>query len=362
MEISVIIPTHNQQERLRLVLCGLRRQRAVEVKFEVIVVDDGCTDGTALMLADVAQQMPLKIVRLQPNQGRCRARNDGVQHAVGRLVAFLDGDALPHPDWLSSHWRAYQRYGPDCLLCGSEYSLADLEYFQDPQTGTLMEGLTPSVVRTYLRQRRAELIVTEAQIETDFAGVEARACEGGYPFPELQQVQQQTRELCHSCPASPLTWIGFYPHNGMVRRDVFEQVGGFDAEIPFCEGWDLAYRLQQAGLRPCFVDAARTYHLYHYHDFSDPAKSQAETRKRRQALDAMAQRYADPRLVLVHFWLGALWPDPLLPEETLLPDLLHLDQAYRELDEAAVEERQRLLQRHPLWGLGVLNGKENAHA
>ena len=98
MDISVVIATHNQQERLRLVLAGLRGQTAPAVRFEVVVVDDGCSDGTAEMLDEVSRQMDLKVVRLWP--GRCRARNRGVEAAAGELVAFLDGDALPHPQWL----------------------------------------------------------------------------------------------------------------------------------------------------------------------------------------------------------------------------------------------------------------------
>jgi len=47
MHITVIIPTHNQRERLRLVLCGLACQTTPQHDFEVLVVDDGCTDGTA---------------------------------------------------------------------------------------------------------------------------------------------------------------------------------------------------------------------------------------------------------------------------------------------------------------------------
>jgi hypothetical protein len=109
------------------------------------------------------------------------------------------------------------------------------------------------------------------------------------------------------------------------------------------------------------VEAARTYHLYHYHAFSDPAHRQAETAKRRQAIAAMACRYADPRLFLVHFWQGAIWPDAFLPEETLLPDLVALHQAYQQLSDAEVDERRRLLQRHPLWGAMTCGGEVVEH-
>lgn len=348
MDISVVIATHNQKERLRLVLAGLQVQTFPSACFEVIVVDDGCTDGTAAMLAQA--QLPLKIVSLVPNQGRCIARNRGVQEAQGQVVAFLDGDALPHPEWLQRHWEAFEQHGPDCLLCGMEYSLPDLEYLQDPQTGTVVEGLTPSVVREYIRLHREEMVLTEEMVCQDFTRIHARAQEGGYPFPALKALQDQTLELFATCPDSPIGWIGFYPHNGMLPREAFARVGGFDEAIPFSEGWDLAYRLQQAGIRPCFVPEARTYHLYHYHLFSDPAKAFAEMQVRRQAVRYMAEQNNDPRLWLLLCWQAGIWPDPFLPEELVLPDLIAFHQRYQEITPAALKDVQALLQRHPLYG------------
>ena len=124
----------------------------------MVVVEDGCSDKTAEMLDEVDRQMDLKIVRLRPNEGRCMARNRGVEAAAGEFVAFLDGDALPHPQWLQRHVEALEQGGRESLLCGAEYSLPDLEYLQDPQRGTPMGGKTPSVVREYLRAHQQELI------------------------------------------------------------------------------------------------------------------------------------------------------------------------------------------------------------
>jgi glycosyltransferase involved in cell wall biosynthesis len=352
MDISVVIATHNQKERLRLVLAGLQAQTLPVSRFEVIVVDDGCTDGTTQMLAQV--RLPLKVVSLVPNQGRCLARNRGVREAQGQVVAFLDGDALPHPEWLQKHWEVFEEYGPDCLLCGMEYSLPDLEYLQDPQTGAVMEGLTPSVVREHLRLHREETTLTEEMVRQDFADIHARAQEGGYPFPELKTLQDQTLELFATYPDSPIGWIGFYPHNGMVSREAFERVGGFDKEIPFSEGWDLAYRLQQAGIRPYFVPEARTYHLYHHHGFSNPAKAVGEMQVRRRAVRYMAEGNGNPRLWLTLCWQAGIWPDPFLPEEMVLPDLIAFHHQYQEITPETLEEVQTILQRHPLYGSRLL--------
>ena len=205
------------------------------------------------------------------------ARNRGVEAAAGEFVAFLDGDALPHPQWLQRHVEALEQGGRESLLCGAEYSLPDLEYLQDPQRGTPMEDKTPSVVREYLRSHRPELILTEDMVLKAFDRVEARAVLGGYPFPELEILQEQIAELFVQHPDSPIGWLGFFPHNGVVSKEAFLEVGGFDPDMAFSEGWDLAYRLQQHGSRPRFVPEAKTYHLYHYHDFSDPLKACEET-------------------------------------------------------------------------------------
>ena len=341
MDISVVIATHNQQERLRLVLAGLRGQTSAE-SFEVVVVDDGCSDGTAEMLDEAGRQMDLKVICLRPNKGRCVARNRGVEAATGEFVAFLDGDALPHPQWLQCHIEALEQGGKESLLCGAEYSLPDLEYLQDPQSGRPMEDKAPSVVREYLRVHRQELILTEDMVIGAFDLIEGRAVLGGYPFPELEIIQEQIAELFARHPDTPIGWMGFFPHNGAVSREAFLEVGGFDPDIAFSEGWDLAYRLQQRGCRPHFVPKAKTYHLYHYHDFSDPLAPQ-------RAMQYMKWKYGDPKLLLFHFWYASIWPDPFLPEETVLGDLVEFHHAYAHWPTTRLRDLRILLDHHPTW-------------
>lgn len=350
MRISVVISTHNQRERTRLVLSALRRQEGCPLgPADIVVVDDGSTDGTADMLADVVRQMPLAIVRLDQNRGRCLARNIGVASTRGDLVAFLDGDAMPHPRWLAELSAAYRRSAPNCVVCGFQRSLPDLEYMQDPQTATPIPGVTPSVVREFLRLRRDQLTVTEEMIHGDFALIHDRSMEGGYPFPQLRALQEQTVDLLTQCPDARIGWVAFYPHNGLVPKEAFLQAGGFSPHIPFSEGWDLAYRLRLAGCRLVFAEDAITYHLYHYHDFSDPARARAEAAKRRRALRYMADGYDDGRLVLHDFWIAGIWPDPLVPADMVIPDLIEYERLYRDLDEEALEQYRSVALRHPQW-------------
>ena len=348
MDISVVIATHNQKERLRLVLAGLRGQTSAE-SFEVVVVDDGCSDGTAEMLDEAGRQMDLKVICLRPNEGRCRARNRGVETATGEFVAFLDGDALPHPQWLQYHIEVLEQSRRESLLCGAEYSLPDLEYLQDPQSGIPMEDKTPSVVREYVRVHRQELILTEDMVLGAFDHIEARALLGGYPFPTLETLQEQIAELFVRHPDSPVGWMGFFPHNGMVAKETFLKVGGFDPAMAFSEGWDLAYRLQQHGCQPRFVPGAKTYHLYHYHDFSDPLKAHEETLVPKRAMQYMERKHGDPKLLLFHFWHASIWSDPFLPEETLIGDLVEFHHAYMHWPTSRLRDLRTLLAHHPTW-------------
>ena len=73
-------------------------------------------------------------------------------------------------------------------------------------------------------------------------------CLAGYPFPELEILSGTNQpSFLSSTPILLIGWMGFFPHNGMqFLREAFLKVGGFDLDMAFSEGWDLAYRLQRA--------------------------------------------------------------------------------------------------------------------
>ncbi|MCZ7525077.1 MAG: glycosyltransferase family 2 protein [Acidimicrobiia bacterium] len=99
MRISVVIPTHDRAALVtRAVTCALSQERPPD---EVVVVDDGSTDGTAELLADFGPE--LRYVR-QEHEGAAAARNRGVQEATGDWIAFLDSDDV----WLPDHLRAVE--------------------------------------------------------------------------------------------------------------------------------------------------------------------------------------------------------------------------------------------------------------
>ena len=103
--VSVVIPAHNRRALLREVLAAAGAQAGAP-PFEIVVVDDGSTDGSSEGLEDLALPVPLRVVR-QPNRGPAAARNRGVAAARGALVAFLGDDTVPAPDWLAWHVEAH---------------------------------------------------------------------------------------------------------------------------------------------------------------------------------------------------------------------------------------------------------------
>lgn len=114
--VSTIIPTFNRQEQLALALDSVISQT---VKLhEIVVVDDGSTDGTQEMLQEFARLHPdvrLIVIR-QKNRGPAAARNAGIKVATGELVAFLDDDDVWHPEKLERQLTVLVDRADICLL------------------------------------------------------------------------------------------------------------------------------------------------------------------------------------------------------------------------------------------------------
>ena len=119
-EISVVIPTHNRLEVLSEVLQALEFQHDPP-PFEVVVVDDGSTDGTGDWLRSRTFRIPLRTL-VQENHGPAGARNTGVAAASGRWVAFLGDDTVPSPGWLATHREAHRKRGDDPHLAVIGYT------------------------------------------------------------------------------------------------------------------------------------------------------------------------------------------------------------------------------------------------
>ncbi len=126
--ISVIIPTFNRWPILEETLAALAAQTMRE--FQVIIVDDGSTDGTWESLAAWRRGHPeleIKAIR-QANLKPGRARNRGLQEAAGDLVLFLGDDIIPRHDLLAQHLAKHQAVGETIGVLGlTEWDDARME-------------------------------------------------------------------------------------------------------------------------------------------------------------------------------------------------------------------------------------------
>lgn len=124
MKLSVIIPTFNRRRTLQYNLRLLARQTLPLDRLEVLVGDDGSTDGALEMLRSMP--VPYRLVVLETGSpagvnGVTWAMNLGLEHATGEYVFFLDDDMLLKPDaleWLVATLEAWRRRGEDVLVRG----------------------------------------------------------------------------------------------------------------------------------------------------------------------------------------------------------------------------------------------------
>jgi glycosyltransferase involved in cell wall biosynthesis len=114
-DVSVVIPTFNRRRFLPSAIASARAQTLTDI--EIIVVDDGSTDGTAGITAALAASDPRMRVVRQDNRGPSAARNVGLACATAQWVAFLDDDDLWHPDFLSQMLAFVEQHGLQAGAC-----------------------------------------------------------------------------------------------------------------------------------------------------------------------------------------------------------------------------------------------------
>ncbi|MGZ4317424.1 MAG: glycosyltransferase family 2 protein, partial [Gaiellaceae bacterium] len=102
---SVVVPTFQRRE---VVIASVAAFEAQDFAgpFEVVVIVDGSTDGTADALRSLSMPFPLSVVE-QQNRGLAAARNRGAEEARGEFLLFLDDDMEPHPRLLNEHDRSH---------------------------------------------------------------------------------------------------------------------------------------------------------------------------------------------------------------------------------------------------------------
>ena len=107
MELSVVIPCRNGANTLAAQLRALETQQGAG-EWEVVVADNGSTDGTAdVVRSFAASPIPMRVVSADAAAGINYARNAGVRAARGRYILLCDADDVVAPGWLSAMWAAF---------------------------------------------------------------------------------------------------------------------------------------------------------------------------------------------------------------------------------------------------------------
>lgn len=183
--VSVVIPTYNRREWLLEAIDSALAQTYSNL--EVIVIDDGSTDGTGEALTRYGERIGYL---WQENQGESAARNRGIEMARGAYIALLDSDDV---------WETHKLQRQVAVLeAEPEVGLAFCLATMIDQNGEALPGLMGTV---------------SAQPELTFANL----CLGNFVI------------------AGGSTAV--------VRRDILKKIGGFDIQIQYGEDWDLWLRM-----------------------------------------------------------------------------------------------------------------------
>jgi GT2 family glycosyltransferase len=144
MEISVVLPTWNNARQLAVTLQALLACRVpAGTSWELIVVNNNCTDDTGAVVARFRGRLPLVDVT-EPRPGVSLARNAGLRAATGRLLVSADDDIYPAAEWLTSYWDAYVRHPTGVYFGGPIVSV-----FERPDYDPALVALAPRSIRGF---------------------------------------------------------------------------------------------------------------------------------------------------------------------------------------------------------------------
>ena len=117
-KISVIVPTYNRKGLLEKCLTSLFRQ-SYRGKHEIIVVDDGSSDGTKNLVKKLQKRHKNLRYFYQKNKGPAAARNLGIRKSRGKIVAFTDDDCVVNKDWLKNIATSFKQFPKVVAVGGS---------------------------------------------------------------------------------------------------------------------------------------------------------------------------------------------------------------------------------------------------
>ena len=226
--ISVVIPAYNQAEFLNASIESVLEQSYPTV--ELLVVNDGSTDGTSQLLR---QYEPLKNVRIinQENQGLSAARNRGIRAAQGSYIALLDSDDLMRPDRLEKQYAAFKNHPEVDAI----YTSVDLIDSDDHPIGSLRRKAIPQknfLAEEFFRHQipsPSTLLVKRDLFSSHLFDQEKRIGE------DLEWTLRAAHHYTYFCLDSPLTSYRRHRENlseklALLRKNELEILHTYGAE------------------------------------------------------------------------------------------------------------------------------------
>lgn len=143
LSASIIIPVYQAEEYIRQCLDSIVNQTFKD--FEVIIIDDGSTDGSGNICDEYAAHDSRIHVFHQKNQGVTAARRNGLQHAIGKYIFWVDADDYVEKDWLEIVFSHVRKYYSDILLwnsvtfAGPDESVVNVSEYQNSGKPQMLE-------------------------------------------------------------------------------------------------------------------------------------------------------------------------------------------------------------------------------
>lgn len=146
--VSVVVPVYNDPDGLRTTLSSLLEQTYPTSAFEVVVVDNGSEDGTLSVARALAADRPglVRVERETDVQGSYAARNTGIRATSGEYLAFVDADVVAEPNWLEAGMETIRERDADYVGCRVDVSRSERTL------AGLYNELTGFPVRRYIEE------------------------------------------------------------------------------------------------------------------------------------------------------------------------------------------------------------------
>lgn len=225
--ISVVIPAYNARDTVRQAVESVLEQSLPP--YEVIVVDDGSTDGTGDVVASAFGQR-VRVIR-QPNRGLAAARTAGHEAAGGELVAWLDADDVSLRERFEVQ-AAVMEAEPSVIVVATDFNVI----------GPSAEDHGPDATR--IARRYYGVLAAPASLERIFGSSKSAAAAGGvWPY------------FAGDVRGALLFGNFLHPPTVMVRRSGVARAGPLNGAYPTSEDWLYFVELSRYG-SVAFVDEA----------------------------------------------------------------------------------------------------------